>query len=353
MYDEKLINFLLDHNTKRSEEFSSPDASLSRQLYKAKHPTNIIALMCMDGRLHLPIITKTPLGMIQPFRNIGGQFDLGWPFFGSLMKELISSSIANGDNCIILNTYHFSKSDPHLGCKGYGYDTELAIRETKKLKEQFERVFGSRHNVIYPILVGIETDEDTLILHGSKDEILDLSTILDIETEDLKQKVQSLYPDMKGRLIKDFLPLLVGNIQRIKEIREQKRPIIDISHRESILAVGRGFDWLHLYNKALIVGPFSYNLKDPIGKAAGILLDNLKQGRIEEDDGVVLMTSAVYSEASNIEYYLAKEKALSLAKFSLETIKEQVPELIPYISILTGTVDMNTRYFNRIPFDFE
>ena len=150
-----------------------------------------------------------------------------------------------------------------------------------------------------------------------------------------------------------MFPLLVGNIQRIKEIREQKRPIIDISHRESILAVGRGFDWLHLYNKALIVGPYSYNLKDPIGKAAGILLDNLKEGRIEKDDGVVLLTSAVYSEASSIEQYLAKEKALSLAKFSLDTIKEQVPELMPYVSVMTGTVDTNTKYFNRIPFDFE
>jgi len=352
MQNEKLINFLLDHNTKQSEEFSSPDATLSRKLYKAKHPTNIVALKCMDGRLHLPIITKTPLGIIQPFRNIGGQFDLGWPFFGSLMKDWVSSSVAHGNNCIVLSTYHYSKSDSHLGCKGFGYNTELAISETKKLKEQFERVFGKQHSVVYPILIGIETDEDTLILHGNNDK-LDLSTVLDIELEELKNKVQSLFPDMKGRLISDFLPLLVGNIKHIKEVREQKRPVDDINHRESILAVGRGFDWLHLHNKALIVGPFSYNLKDPIGKAAGILLDNLKQGRIEEEDGIVLMTSAVYNDASSIEHYLAKEKAVSLAKFSLDTIKEQVPELIPYITIMTGTVDMNTRYFNRIPFDFE
>lgn len=351
MNDEKLINFLLEHNTKQSTEFSSPDASLSRKLYKAKHPTTIVALKCMDGRLHLPIITKTPLGIIQPFRNIGGQFDLGWPFFGSLIKELVTSSVKNGDNCIILNTYHYSKSDSHLGCKGFGYNTELAISETKKLKEQFERVFGQHHNVVYPILVGIETDEDTLILHGNNDEKLDLSTTLDIDADDLKHKIQNLFPDMKGQLIKDFLPLLIGNIRHIKEIREQKRPIIEINHRESILAVGRGFDWLHLHNKALIIGPFSYNLKDPISKAAGILLDNLKQGRINNEEGVVLMASAIYNEASSIEYYLAKEKVLSLAKFSLETIKEQVPELVPHISVLAGTVDMNTRYFNRIPFN--
>jgi hypothetical protein len=68
--------------------------------------------------------------------------------------------------------------------------------------------------------------------------------------------------------------------------------------QEQVLAVGRGFDWLHLPNKALIVGPYrfvdfkhcckafrmtrfiSYNLGDPIATAGSLLLSNLKDGRI-------------------------------------------------------------------------
>ncbi len=305
----------------------------------------------MDGRLHLPIITKTPLGMIRPFRNLGGQFDLGWPFFGLLVKEWVEHSISRGRNCIVLSTYHYSKSDKHLGCRGFNYDTNLARTETIRLKEQFERVFGKLHSVVYPIVLGIETDEDALILHGENGELFDLSTVTEITTKELSKKISALFPDMRQRMADDLLPLLIGNIEHIKEIREIKRETNDINHREFVLGVGRGFDWLHLHNKALLVGPFSYNLREPIGKAASILLDNIKEGRINKEDGIVLMISAVYRKKVGIDYQLAQEKAISLAELSVQTIKEVVPELMPYLNVLVGTVDMNTLYFDRVPFD--
>ncbi len=352
MQNENLINLLLEHNKKRSGDFSNSDTVLARRLYRAQHPTEIAALKCMDGRLHLPIITQTPLGIIQPFRNIGGHFDLGWPFFGLVMKEWVEYTIAKGKNSIVLTTYHYSKSDSHLGCKGFGYKDELALSETKKLKEQFERVFGVQHSVVYPILVGIETDEDTLIIHGDNGEVMDMSTMVDSSVEDIRKKTVSLFPQMRPEIIDDLLPLLIGNANHIKAIREKQRPITEINHKEFVLAVGRGFDWLHFHNKALIIGPYSYNLKDPVGKGAGILLDNIKQGRVEAGDGVLLMTSAVYRDEVGLDAKLAVEKAISLANFSLETIREQVPELLPYISVLVGTTNMNTREFNRIPFTF-
>lgn len=169
-------------------------------------------------------------------------------------------------------------------------------------------------------------------------------------SNDIRNRINTLFPDMSPEIVSDLLPLLAGNAKHIKEIREQSRPITEINHKEFVLAVGRGFDWLHFHNKALIIGPYSYNLKDPIEKAAGILLDNIKLGRIEAKDGVLLMTSAAYRDNVGMESRLAAEKAISLAEFSLETIKEQVPELIPYISVLVGTTNMNTREFTRIPF---
>ena len=351
MKNEKLINFLLEHNKKQSEEFSTPDAALQRAKYRAQHPTEIAAWKCMDGRLHLPIITKTPLGIIQPFRNIGGQFDLGWPFFGLLMKEWVDYALSRGRDSMILVTYHFSKSDTHLGCKGFGYDTKEAFAFTANLVKQVERVFGGKHTVVYPLHVGIETDEDALVLHGSNGDTLDLAQERSPDEETLRFKLRKIFPDMRNQMLEDLLPLLLGNICHIAQVRKINRPPHDIDHKEQILGVGRGFDWLHLHNKALLVGPFSYNLQEPIGKAAGILLDNLKKKRIPEDEGVVLIASAVYREEVGIERQLAFEKANSLAQLGVETIRTQVPELIPHLNVLVGTVDLNTREFRRLPFE--
>lgn len=351
MTKQTLIDFLLEHNRRQSEEFANPDAMLLRRQYRAKHPTEIAALKCMDGRLHLPIMTEIPLGVIQPFRNIGSQFDLGWPFFGLLMKEWIDYAISRARNAIVLVTYHYSKSDHHLGCKGFAYDTEAAIISTTSLKTQFERVFGQNHSVVYPIQVGIETDEDALIFHGKNGELLNLADEKNADEEILRIKLQTIFPDMQRVMVEDLLPLILGNIRHIKAVREQKRPLQDIDHKEQILGIGRGFDWLHLHNKALLVGPFSYNLQEPVGKAAGILLDNIKKSQASRDEGVVLMASAVYRDEVGIERQLAYEKAISLAKLGLQTIKEQVPELLPHLSILVGIVDLNTRAFTRIPFE--
>ncbi len=351
MQNQKLINFLLEHNKKQSEEFSNPDAALLRRQYRAKHPTEIAAWKCMDGRLHLPIMTEIPLGIIQPFRNIGGQFDLGWPFFGLLIKEWVDYALSRGRDSLILVTYHFSKSDKHLGCKGFAYDTEAAKKFTTNLVAQVGRVFGGKHSVVYPIQVGIETDDDALILHGVNGDKLDLANESTGDEDVLRLKLRKLFPDMRAQMIEDLLPLLLGNIRHIAEMRKAKRPLGDIDHKEQILGIGRGFDWLHLHNKALLVGPFSYNLQDPIGKAAGILLENIKKGQIPKEEGVVLMSSAVYRDEVGIERQLATEKAVSLAKFGVDIIKSQVPDLVPHLSVLVGTVDLNTREFKRIPFD--
>ena len=351
MKNDTLINFLLEHNKKQSEEFSTPDAALQRRKYRAKHPTEIAAWKCMDGRLHLPIMTNVPLGIIQPFRNIGGQFDLGWPFFGLLIKEWVDYAISRGRDSIILVTYHFSKSDTHLGCKGFGYDTAAAKIFTANLVRQVERVFGERHTVVYPIHLGIETDENALIVHGANGEILHMGEESAHDEEALRMKLRKLFPDMRAQMLEDLLPLLVGNMAHVAEVRKENRPPQDIDHKEQILGIGRGFDWLHLHNKALLVGPFSYNLSDPIGKAAGILLENIKKGQIPKEEGVVLMASAVYRDVVGIERQLATEKALSLAKFGVDIITTQVPDLIPYLSVLVGTVDLNTRAFKRIPFE--
>lgn len=348
MPNSQLAEFLLQHNQKQSAIFCNPDAALSRRQYRSKHPTAVAAMKCMDGRLNLSIITKTPPGIIQPFRNIGGMFDLGWPYFGELLNDWVRNNIFKGSDCMILVTYHWSKGDLHRGCKGFHYDVKTSFKYTRNLKKQVERVFGNRHTAVYPIQIGIETDEDALTLHGENGETLNLAEETKMKEEKLSLRLQKLFPDMKSRILEDLIPFLIGNQKHVEEVRKTKRPIEETQHKEQILAIGRGFDWLHLPNKALIIGPYSYNLGESIVTAAKILMDNLKKHRIPANNGIVLMSSAAYRDEAGPERFRAIEKTKSLADFSMETIKTYVPQLIPHIKLLRGVVNLNTRFFTKI-----
>ncbi len=347
MKNPKIIDFLLEHNRSQSAMYCSPDATLARRQYRATHPTEIVALKCMDGRLNLPLITKTPWGIIQPFRNVGGQFDFGWPYFGQMIQDWVAYSVTKGRDCLLLITYHWSAGSVHRGCKGFDYDRDKAELHTKNLKEQSERIFGQNHTVVYPIQIGVETDEDALVIHGKNGKTLDLSKLSSISEENLRVMVEQLFPDMKERMVNDLLPILLGNLEHICETRKAKRPVKEVEHGEDTIALGRGFSWLHIPNKALIVGPFTYDLGQPIATAAHIVLDNLKQNRIPKQNGAVLMVSALYRESIGSERLAAVEKANSLAYFGVSTIKKYVPELMPHLKTLVGTVDGNTMLFSQ------
>ncbi|MCX7184511.1 MAG: hypothetical protein NTW90_04635 [Nitrosospira sp.] len=333
-------DYLLDLNTRHSRAFI--DLAMERRRYRGEHPTEIAALKCMDGRLNLPVMTRTAVGIIQPFRNLGGKFDLGWPFFQATLDHWAQYSIGRGRHCLIFVTYHFARGDIHRGCRGFNYDTNAARDTAIKLKNQFERIYGK--GAVVPIVCGIETDLEALILHGEDGRVIDLAEVKeDLSGLELEGMLHSLYPSMPERIFKDMIPLVEGNIRHVRMIRASNRPIEDAEHKEWVLGVGRGFDWLHAINTAFIVGPFDPNLSDAIGTAAVLLKGNIDDGRVTPS-GIVLMTSAAYREIGP-ECELAKEKARFLSKFALDVIKAKVPDLVPHLNILTGYTDLNTRKF--------
>ena len=81
------IGWLHDVARRYSAAYCDPEACLARELHRARHPTAIAVLKCMDGRINIPIATNTPPGIIQPFRNLGGFFDLGWPHLGEVLEH--------------------------------------------------------------------------------------------------------------------------------------------------------------------------------------------------------------------------------------------------------------------------
>ena len=342
------IEYLLALNKRHSALFDAMHSE--RAQYRALHKTEIAFIKCMDGRVHGAVMTRTPLGIIQPWRNLGGMFDIGWFGFAQSIKEWFDYAVNQGHDCLVFATYHFAKGDRERGCRGFHYDIDVARESTKKLKDQFDRVF--RRRGLYAIQCGIETDEESFVLHGDAGETVYLSDHDRGTDSELSMMLCRLYPNMPHGVVKDLLRLVRGNIEHSRVIRAMNRPVIDVEHREWVLAVGRGFDWLHEVNTALIVGPYDPNLDGAIRTAATLIKGNIDEGRIDVParGGVVLLSSAPYRGLTGPARFLAAEKAKFLNAFALEVIREapELHDLLPRLEELTVTMDYNTRQIGRV-----
>lgn len=342
---QERIDWLYELGRVHSEAFRSPEAFLARQRYQAEHPTLVAVMKCMDGRIHIPYATQTPMGIIHPLRNLGGIFDLGWPHLGEVLNATIQHAVQKGRCVLLLITYHYSKGDPQRNCAGFNFDTEAAIAHTCRIKQQVEAIFGSVHQTVYPLVCGFETDEDALVLHGNNGERLDLAAIGDVTDQALSPRLSALYPDMPHQVLLDLLPLIQGNAAHIDEVRKSSREL-DIVHHEWAICIGRGFDFLHAPNVALIVGPYSPNLGEPISKAAAIIRDNMEKGRIP-DDGFLLLASSPYQEIG-VDRARAILKARFLAEFAGEVIRSSFAELGTRMVAHTAVLNWPTRELEPI-----
>lgn len=336
------VEWLFGMNKAHSDEFMR--TRLSRQLYRVNHPTEICAFKCMDGRIHIPFVTHTPLGIIRPYRNIGGYFDLGWPLLGEDLANWVKYGVTKGRKSLILVTYHYSKGDEHRGCAGFNYDQEAAFQFTINFYKQVNRLFGEKNQVVFPIVIGLETDSDSLIFHPQDPtgkNIFCCSEKTSDKADYLLGILNDLYPDMDQTVRQDLLPLIQGNITHIKDVKESGREPLDMQHREWVLGVGRGFDWMHEPNTALIIGPYSPDLSEPIIKAAGIIADNMKNGRIS-DDGFLVLSSAPFRE-HGVDENRAKEKANFFRQYVRKILEKHYPDLAGKAKYIAVVVDEHTR----------
>lgn len=339
------IEWLLRHASRHSSEFCSPEASLARDRYLTKHPTAIVALQCMDGRLHLPVATRTPPGIIQPFRSLGGTFDLGCPSFGEVFARHVAQMISEGRRVLVLITYHFSRGDVRRGCAGFDCDTDAAVAQSYWIKRQVEQVFGTDHEAVFPVVCGIETDEDALILHGENGDRLDLSEVMPEDAPSLALRLAAIFPTIPKQVRGDLTPLTCGNLGRIAWMRKNAG-LLDIQHREWMICLGRGFDFLHTPNIALIIGSYNPNLSDSVRKAAGIIEASMQAGRIP-DDGFLLLASAPYLEP-RVDRARAELQSRFLATFATEVIRADFPALAKKMFIHNAVLDWHSRKLETI-----
>jgi hypothetical protein len=145
---------------------------------------------------------------------------------------------------------------------------------------------------------------------------------------------------MPEQMQQDLLPLLQGNLKGIAQVRSTCR-LLDIEHREWMICLGRGFDFLHTPNLALIIGPYSPDLADPIRKAAGIIEANMRSGRIP-DDGFLLFASVPYNEIG-MDRARAELKSRFLAGFAADVIRAEFPELAERMHIQVAVLSWRSR----------
>jgi len=347
------IEWLFELAQRHGEAFRGPEAWLERQRYRAQHPSAIAALMCMDGRVNLALATQLPAGIITPFRNLGGMFNLGWPYLSQLLSDFVSSNAQSGRRVLLLITYHWSKGARKRGCAGFRYRRDDSLAHAWVIHAQVSQLFGAAHQSVYPLVCGFETDAEALLLHGPNGQSLDLSALPepDARTEPdlltLEAQLVRVLPGLPRPLRADLLPLLHGNLAHVAAVRAQQRRELAIEHREWVLCLGRGFDFLHTPNLALIIGPYSPDLAQPVRTAAGIIHSNMQAGRIPAD-GFLLLTSMPY-ENHGVERAGAEMRARFLAHFATQVITEAQPALAPLMQRRCAVLDWPVRRLELLP----
>jgi len=140
-----------------------------------------------------------------------------------------------------------------------------------------------------------------------------------------------------------------GNLDDIAQVRgraARNERRLDIEHREWVICIGRGFDFLHTPNLALIIGPYSPDLGDPIRKAAGIIQSNMEAGRIP-NDGFLLLASVPYDEIG-VDRARAEMKSRFLSRFAADVVSEEFPELVGRMTTRTAVLDWRSRNLELI-----
>jgi hypothetical protein len=112
-----------------------------------------------------------------------------------------------------------------------------------------------------------------------------------------------------------------------------------------MICLGRGFDFLHT-NLALIIGPYSPDLDDPLRKAAAIIENNMRAGRIP-DGGFLLLASVPYDEI-DVDRVRAELKPRFLSQFAAEVISNEFSILAQKMLKRTAVLDWNSRTLEQI-----
>lgn len=310
---------ILDLNRVQSDFYIANESA--RHRYWAKHPTFFACIKCMDGRVNFPIMTNTPVGIVKPFRAIGGKFEAWWPSFLGRVRHWVERAVHMGSRNFMFVTYHYSASDAHLGCAGWKYDTASAKAHAEKLRDSLAYVFGEQ---LTAVVAGVETDRDILTLHGPAGDISGDGLVGKTPAE-IEEALAKCFPELDQQTMADLIPFLVGNAKQVQELTVHPRQHEDKQHRERIIAIGQGFDWIAQGNLALIINDADPNLAESVRVAGSLIEKNLKDAPLGDD--AAIFTCIPYHEPG-LDHRQAVARARGLALFAENILTEAYPALL-------------------------
>lgn len=341
---ETRLSWLRQLALQHEQVYCSYESRQARLRQRAQHPTALFALKCMDGRLNLSVATQTPPGHIQPLRNLGGVFNLGWPYLSEVLHKAVERASRDNRQSLILITYHYSKGAASRGCAGFGYDVDAARAHAEQLRRQVLSAYGGAAGGVHPLVCGYETDEDALTLHGPEGDLQMATLPQDCLPSTLNERLGAICPLLPWDIRRDLIPLLEGNLRHLHEMRasqEAGQRELEVDHREWIIGIGRGFDWLHTPNQALLIGPYSPNLAQPIRTAARIISENMSSGRVSPDG--FLLWSCVPYELPGTDRAKAVLRASFFIDFAADEIRRADPALAAVMKLEQSIIHWPTR----------
>lgn len=332
-----LVSNLIAINKNYCQEFRRQAQMLNA--YALKHPTTIMVFKCMDGRILFSSFTETPLGYLRNFRNLGGQFNMGWKGLKEALTNTVQKNHDEGRGCLAIITYHYSKGDPKRGCAGYKYNVKASMDGAMQFKKQIKDAYRELPYHIFPIVVGIETDEESLKFHNGNGSFLDLATIdPGITDDEMFNRLIDLYDYIPGNALADLNPLLMGNVRHTNKVKSSERPIAEMEHGEWLVGAGgaSAYEWLHVPNTALLVGQYNPNIERPIAEALHVIRDSWKPGK-----KFLYMSAASYGGNNHAQLVMPEVRYYS--RMIKETAEKFYPELLPDMYPVRALVDSYTQ----------
>lgn len=311
---------------RQSELFQLDEAQ--RRRYFERHPTYFGCLKCMDGRVEFPAMTKTARGIVKPYRAIGGKFELFWPAFQSSVAFWVKHAITHDAHSCMFVTSHFCSLKHELGCKGWHNDHAAAREHMERLARQMGEDFGEQ---LVAIPSSVDTAYDNLVLHGPKGEVSGES-LRGLDIDAIRQEVRRAFPDMTEQVIKDLAPFLLGNAERVAELKASPRSIKEMEHDERVIAIGEGFDGLAAENFALMNSDVNPNLDAAVVLAAKMI--EMKVAKRSSDQQATIFTNIYYGKSKGILSSLpgmdkkcAIRRSSGLQEFAQMHIRQHCPSL--------------------------
>jgi hypothetical protein len=305
---------------------------------------------CSGGRTDFESYIRASFGMVRQWRNIGGVHEVEeWDSLQSSVKEFALAALAEKQQVLFITSSHGVDGVKELGCKGHEFDTAKAKANAESLKKALDGFFEDCPN-IFTIRIHMETDEESLVLYNDAGEALFLQECDPGISEDaMHGKLTQLYrnPEHARQMPHAMLEALLGpvmeNIRHIASLREtDHRAMLD--HREWILAVGGGFDWLYRQsNTTISIGLHDPNLYRELALAARIMGVTVKRSDFVEKRGMVTVVSVPYTpDPYGIGQRIAAARAAKLAPRVRGIVLDAAPELKKYFQLLVVTVNVET-----------